>query len=268
MFNMENINTDACIDLPRTTDYMFDEMMGASINPVSKVEHKRTIVQDQGIDRDPSTKYACTCFSGSHIVNELNAIEESFLSIAWETLWGEALQHGAGIGVGWYLQKAIDLMRELGYISGYSVVSSLDSIKNALYINQLIYTGTNKCDWSKTRETNIFTPGTSYWHAFCIVWYDDTTEMLTAKNSYWEDKYDQGYFYIPYSHIDKLFTMYAVVDAGNKDLILNHKANMDDKMIRLTVEKGIMNGTNMNANITRREMAIVIGRLITMLQSE
>lgn len=182
------------IDLPKTTDYLFSEFIWAmEEKKPTRIFHNRTEVQNQSIKRNPSTAYACTCFSLSHCVNEANAIAEEIGETSWELLWDLALKRWAIVNWGWSLQWGLTLAMEQGLISGYTKCMNVDEVKSALLNNQLVYTWRNK-------------------HCFSIFGYDDDKKVFICKNSYGPNKFWNGYFTIPYLEFSTMFTKYAIVD--------------------------------------------------------
>lgn len=234
---------NACQDIPDPRDYHFLEVFGVGEMP-RKVENKRTTVYNQGAVHTPSTTYACTCYSAGHCVNEANAREAT--QYAWQskeidplTLWQKALERGANVGKGWSLQGATNLVKDLGCISGYSLCRSLGEVKQALASGQMVQTGSNKIDWTKTKENkNIVVAGTSYGHAFMLEGYDDDVELLACRNSYWPEANDHGRFYVRYKDFALLYSCYAYTDSKSPE-IRNYQAITRRA---LAVSRGIYNG--------------------------
>jgi len=62
--------SDACVDIIDSRDYTyseFEEIAGNENAPASlprSVLNLRTSIQNQGITRNPSSKYACTIYAG------------------------------------------------------------------------------------------------------------------------------------------------------------------------------------------------------------
>lgn len=266
MTNYFNFDIGWAIDAPRSTDYLWEDMFWAEVVIPDALAFKESWVQDQSLTRTPSTDYACTCFSLSHCINEWNVLEWNPVNTKWEELWVEAIKRGADVNVGWYLQTALDMARDLKHIKGYSRVKNTDEAITALASGKMLYTGTNLCNWRETEASGFFTPGKSYGHAFCIVGYDKKQAVFIARNSYGTERYDKGYFRIGFDDFKYLFTCYAILDNTDVDLISNIKAVMDEKMIQKVVEAGIYNWKDGDMPITRREVALMIGRLLTKIE--
>jgi len=273
---MEHVSpiVNACVDLPRETDWKFGAVAGASIYP-NRTENRRAPVQDQSLPRVPKSDYMCTCFGMSHVIDEENLIEaeemevpnETLPSVAGETLGEKAIPFGLDVDSGWSLQGALDLARKLGYIEGYSVVSNVDEAKAAIANGSLLYTGTNRCEWSGTAKDGIFQPmpsgQQSYGHAFCIVDYDE--DWFYAKQSYgpgWGPL--GGYFRISVTDaFSNLYTKYAIHDKKDSGLILNYRRKMDEATLKELVNFGVTNGLDQEKPITRREAMLMVGRALS-----
>jgi hypothetical protein len=61
--------------------------------------------------------------------------------------------------------------------------------------------------------------------------------------------------------LDVLYTSYALFDKKDIDKIKQEKIRQDNKDIEAMIALGITNGNNMDDNITRKEMAIMLGRM-------
>lgn len=83
-----------------------------------------------------------------------------------------------------------------------------------------------------------------------------------AINSYGQEN---GYFDIPYELFGTLFSKYAIVSQKYQDIISNHKAKMDETYMKKTVDSGLMSSDRPDDSVTRKEMSIIIGRLLEML---
>jgi len=217
------MEVNACIDIPRDSDYKFDEVFGSSDLPTF-VLYNRTSIYNQGAIHTPSTAYACTCYWATHCVNEGNALEaiEHWVTLEKEVnptvIWWQALLRWADVKKGWSLQGAIKLMMDLGCISGYTKCWNISEVKQALALGQQIFTGSSKIDWLETRKDNIVVKGDSFWHAFKIDWYDDDQQWLILRNSYWTWVYDKGRFYLRYKDFPILFSCYAFADSASKEI--------------------------------------------------
>lgn len=252
---------NACIDIPDPRDYHYLEVFGVWEMP-KKVENNRTSIYNQGAPHVPITKYWCTCYSATHCVNEGNALEaEKFSWKSKETdpvgIWAKALERWANIKTGWSLQWASNLVKDLWCISGYTICRSLGEVKQALASGQMIQTGSKSIDWAKTRENNnIVVAWSAYWHAFMLEGYDDETELLTFRNSYWPKAYSNGRFFMHYKDFWLLFSCYAYTDSKSPE-IRNYQAM---KRRAIALSRGIYNWKDDNINTIRQDAAAMAER--------
>lgn len=250
----ELIPPNACQDIPDLRDYHYLEVFGVWEMP-RKVVNQKTTIYNQWVVHTPSTAYACTCYSATHCVNEGNADEaEQYAGISKEidpfTIWSKALECGANVKAGWSLQGATNLIKDLWYVSGYTLCRSLGEIKQALASGQMVQTGSNKIDWIKTKANkNIVVAGASYGHAFMLEGYDDDTEIITLRNSYGPESNDHGHFYMKYKDFALLYSCYAYTDAKS-DEIRNYQSVTRRA---LAVSRGIYNGKEDNAELIRQD---------------
>lgn len=255
------IPPDACFDDRDKRDYHYTEVFWVATAP-TKIEHKRTKVQNQWAINTPNTAYACTCYSAVHCVNEANAIEaENFKAILKEVdavkIWSQGLQRGAILDKGWSLQGATKLMMDLGCITGYTLCRSVWEVKQALARGQLIQTGSNSIDWKKTIENDfIVVRGSSYGHAFMVEGYDDDTELLIMRNSYGNTVMSHGRFFVRYSDFDILYSCYAYADAESKEI----RNEQQKRRLELVVNAGIFNGKDLDKELIRQDAVLMVAK--------
>ena len=256
---MEN----AAIDIPSPLDYDFNIMM--TWDEVEQVEYKNTYVQNQWTTRTPPTKSACTCFWLAHISTEQNFLDWEIKTILWEELRDDALKLWAKDWWWWSLQWALKLAKNKWLITWYTKVWTLQKTKQALNIKHLIYTWSNKIDWkaTKTNDNVAVYKENSPAHCFCIVGYNETS--FIAKNSYWAEKYDWWYFYIPFEMFNDLFSRYAITDKTMADKIIEEKIRADKESVQKVLDMWLLNWLRMDETMTREEFAIVVGRLLKYL---
>ena len=156
------------------------------------------------------------------------------------------------------------LLKKNGLIAWYSQVSSLQEIKVSIYNKRPVCSWSKSIDWS-TIKAEPFVAGWNFWswHAFFIVWYDDLSEHLICQNSYGDAVYDEGYFYIKYEDLDKLFNTRISLIEDENTIIAHKKRIMEDINIedaRIAFLNGYWNGENPTKPITREEAAAMIER--------
>ena len=256
-------------DIKDPRDFRYTEVFGVSELPRS-ILYDRTSIYNQWEKHTPDTTYACTCYGVTHCVNEWNFLEASKYHATLKKeldpvyIWNKALNlplpsQRPNIKTGWSLQSAVKLMMDLGCITGYTLCRSVGEVKQALANGQQVYTGSNQIDWEATKKNGmIAVRGTSYGHAFKCDGFDDDKELLTMRNSYWPNAYDNGRFYVRYKDFDILFSCYALTDANSPEI-----ADYQDKVRReLAKERWYYNGEGNDIPLIRQDavyMAMRVG---------
>jgi len=220
-----------------------------------------TDYQNQSLEE--ITKYMCVFYNTAHWTNILNKIEWSKVFSKWKDLWLEAIDLWLlNPKAGAYIISWPKLLKKKWLISWYTRVSSIEEIKHSIMNNRPVSTWTNKIVWNY-QKPYIVSWGSSYWHAFLIIWYNDDKQLLTIKNSYWKEKFDNWLNYLKYSDIWLLFNgRYSLID--KEDPILNYKKkimawiNIEEAKTALT--NWFWNWTNPTWNATREEVATMIQR--------
>jgi len=177
-------------------------------------------VQDQSKHKD--TKMACNIYSFWQIENIFNKNSDfdcrnhwingfiPFVKDKYSKLWVDPLTDWS------WKQDWMKYMKSKGFFDGYVLCSSAQEIKEAIASGNSVQTGSKQINWTKTKKNNNI----AFWwggsgHFFSIVWYDDRKGWFICINSYWENKYDKGYFYIKYSDFDLLYSAHEVIDKIN-----------------------------------------------------
>lgn len=255
---MELLKTYA-IDAPTKCDYEYGstfEIDETAAIPL-KVMLFNTPFQDQW--QTP----ACSCFCSAHITTELDRIDEQNFYDGFD-LWKKALERGASPDWGWTNKAALDMLRELKIIGWYTIAKSLDEVLIALANGNWIFWGTNKCSWSKTWETWVFSyTENGAWHFFAILGYDMDEQILWAKNSWGSDWWPFGWkFKIPFAQLTNLFTRYVVSDNKTKQIFINKKAMEDAKLLEEAKTLWIWNGLEWKRQPTREEIVLIVMRAL------
>ena len=189
---MENTNKNAVYDIPDDRDYRYELVFWVQGNYPKKYLMDKWIYQNQWLEK--ITKYMCVFYSTAHGNNEQNIIEWSETRIDWKVFWLLAEEKKLlNTKSGTLLKNWPAFAKTLKYTSWYSLVLELNEIKDSLVNNRPIVVWTNKANWSKTKKIPfILQKGTSYGHAFVIIWFDDDYNWgcLICKNSYGKDYQD------------------------------------------------------------------------------
>ena len=256
----EEIIVGGCDDAPDDRDFKFEEVLGSvsSATSTKSCINKRTSVLNQALQE--LTYYACTIYGLTACVNEEDAIEDERVESDRPELDPLAITKdvisknlGFNVKLGWYLQNALKYFVSAGYIDWYLLLNSpwkndwVLRMERAIDKGMMVYTGSKLIDWKATKNNwgNVVF-GSSYGHAFCITGYErvGNRTRFHIRNSYGEGKFDKGYCYIMGEDIDKLFSIYAIVDKLNTFSLLSHKAKV----------KGIWNGERANDIATEEEV--------------
>jgi hypothetical protein len=170
------------LDKPKEGETMYEELFGSDklepsgdVDKVYNVFYPTTIF-NQGTK--PITRMACSRYGIIHAINAQNlavAAIDKFRTYEYnpEVMWENFLkttpnaeQEGAT------LQGALEQMVELSLITGYSRVTSIEQMKEALRSFRPLYTGSKNCNWATVRDFKRYELGTGYAHIFCIVGFD------------------------------------------------------------------------------------------------
>jgi hypothetical protein len=269
---------DAAVDAPSQHDWSSDMIFGAEENTVVKADFvlDRTPLQDQMLDK--STHMACTIFGMAHCANEGNALEaveaqvpESVMPIdVAANLVPDAVKAGwFNPEVGATLQDAIKHFRDfLSRISGFSQCQTFDQVVFALGSRgNPVFTGTNRADWARIRETGNFESSpSSYGHAVAVLGYhleigDDgkgvpEKDYLVVRNS-WGEKWGpfNGTFRVFRKDFGFLFTCYEIFDASDAARIDAYRKTLSDARRAYAKSAGIWNGERSEEPVTRGEAA-------------
>lgn len=254
---------DAWFDIPSRFDYKFEELGGSVKSLPEKVLYDNTTYYNQFQENTPNTDYACSVYNLTHAVNEMNYQEWKKYDILIPEenpvpRWITALTRGAVINQWWSLQGALKMFKDLWLIDGYTRCFTLEDEKNALARGQIICTGSNRIDWWRTRQNNnIAVIGSSFWHLFPIIWYDEQKQLRIIKDSSGLNRWDNGKFYIKYSD-NILFSRYAITDKNSIDSIL---ALQSAKRQELARSKGWWNWQRGKEPATRFECYAMASRM-------
>ena len=242
-------------DEPSSRDYPFDEYR--------KVKEENTEYSEwtpSGRPREKSIVFnqyntpACTAFSDGHIYNWNNIIENERLwenreqknpNIFWDAFCLERNNFNTGTSIQtmalWYKKK---LLIEW-FVTITNGVGQIDKIKRAIDAWYRISTGSNNWNWTKTKNTGIYTLRTDkkiVWHAFAIVDYEQ--DFFWAINSY-GNKWGlyEWYFKIPFTLIDKIYSKLVIIDKNDSKTFQKFKDRIRVNEI-ITLAKMLYNNWN------------------------
>jgi hypothetical protein len=245
--------------------YSFSEVCGwNSIKlPNKKIIDKLDDYQNQWLEK--LTQFMCVAYSSSHWTNIENYIEWSTSFLYGKDLWNKMVElWKLDINAWAFIIDWPDTLKDLNFISWYAIINTLDEVKKSITLNQPVITWSKNIDWRKM-TWSIALRWASYWHAFCIIWYDDEFEHLIVKNSYWNKTYDKWRFYINYEDFDLLFySKFSIIDKKDNSILKYKNKLMENITIdsaKKALENKIWNWERASETVTREECAAMIQRL-------
>lgn len=272
--NMISYETySGAIDIPDGRDIPAQEFL-TTIPLPSSVLLKRTPVLNQGrIGACTVFWVTASLFETAAKDAERNWIPFNALYDVWN-MWSKAKTRWASDTGWWSLQGAIQLIKDMRYSVGYARLcyaanANIQDMKLALANDYALYTGSSHWDWSKIGQTHIYSEKAEFaGHAFCIVGYDDGESRFIAKNSWWEGWGDNGYFYIPYSLVKTLYSVYIQLDASDADALKDFRNNLATLYASKAQQAWIWNGSSPDAIATDFEIATMCGRALKLPLSQ
>ncbi|MGP1582975.1 MAG: hypothetical protein ACTTH6_01965 [Candidatus Altimarinota bacterium] len=241
MENIEKIleNYSGGFDLPDSRDYTAEEVDGFG----GDGEIPARVMLTEVTNLKQGSVGACTLFGSVNAYNETIKQVKISLDRTWE-IWAEAKKRGASDTQGWYLQFALQLLKDLGEIKGYIRIAmagfaDAQAMKKVLASGKAIVTGVGTAEWHKIVKKHEYFR-TSKWsgHIFDITGYDDNYVFAdgTKGGFYVENSFGENeYFWLKYSDIDVLFSQYYFDEAEKI------RADRRTKNLQKAFEKKIWN---------------------------
>jgi len=257
------------VDLQDSRDYIYeDEYMKeywAWTTSWSKRDKNKMIIRDQ-FDQKKTWK-ACWSYATQQIINWNNVKE-------YASEWFEYKQKNPKYLWYWLqssrwrpnrwssITEQLRYARKIWAIEGWMRAITREGRKNAIDNWFYLLTWSKDCDWRKTWASGKFVyKKNAWWHMFPIVDYNE--EWWIVPNSFWDDRWDKGYFTVPYEDEKYLFSTQVVIDADDTWTLksLNFAREFDE-----AISLWITNGTNPDKPATRREVAVMNLRVYKMLK--
>ena len=262
-------------DAPDSRDYIAEELFGA----IPQVELPSKVILDQTPVLNQWAIGACTVFGSSGALFETisqrltgNGLKYAQPYDPW-VVWAEAKKRGASDTLGWTIQGALQLIKDLGLSSAYVKLwdytrADLYTLKYYLHSGKCIVTGSRRWNWWLVVETGIYSEASKdSGHCFQINWYDDnyvfpdgTKGWFHSPNS-WAGR---GAFWMKYSDAEKLlYSQYYEI--GTEDIeelkkIAQIKESNDAVFAEKARVAGIWNGNAPDSKATNYEISVMFYR--------
>jgi len=267
---MENkeLEVDWCYDEPDERDYEYSdvfEMAWAVIPPRYILDNVK--YQDQWLEK--ITRHGCVYYSTTHGSNEENYQEwNEIRADAKEIVLTAIEKEMLDPDVWTYVSNWPKLLKQLGYIKGWTKVNTINEIKHSLLHKRPVVVWGNKVVWWSARKAPyVLKKGSWFWHAVVIIGYDDHYEgwCFIIKNSYWIKWYDKWKLYLKYTDLWLLYpSKYSLID--EEDPILNYKKKIMEwinlESAKKFYERGYTNWKDPQKPITREELWATLERIL------
>lgn len=237
----QQLPPDACVDIPSDRDFMQEELVfGAEVTERVKFPYDKFVIENQGAD--PLMYMSCTRQGICHINNAQNILEAEAqnrqpIVTSPRVLWEERIAVRPSVKtLGDSLQSAMDQMLEKKLISGYTRLTIIEQMFEAIDRGAFIYTGSKEGDWKYVREQKVYRDRTDGWiagHAFCYVDYDKSKKVFKGVNSYGPTNW---FFDIPFDLLGSLYSKYAIYDARDELAVQAFLALKKKKQLELTAD--------------------------------
>ncbi len=209
-------------DFPTTKDWFYRDLERWGGDTPEAVDLSAGVtIYNQGAD--PYTKMACGSYSQIHGTNTHNTYNIEWMTydpyLHWQA-FVEAHKTDTYDPIEQWssIQAQLAFQKKQWYITGRVKIFTAQEAEENLIKWRTIVTWSMNIDWKKTKASadKIAVIGKWAAHLVVIVWYNRDKELLVCMNSYWPDYMDKGFFYVRYSDISSLYSMYALLD--KKDL--------------------------------------------------
>lgn len=204
------------LDQPKEGEYEYETLFGSSDSQEWNVFYPRYIQNQWAKAR---TRMACSRYGMAHAVNAQNKAVQGkdgmrFYEIPGEGVWETYLKiNPQAEKEGATLQSVLEQFKEIGYITGYSRLSTIADMKASLDNTRPILTGSKQANWNTVRDNHQYTLWTGSAHIFCIIGYNNSSWI--AVNSYWKNNW---IFYISFELTDSLFSRYSISDSRDEEI--------------------------------------------------
>lgn len=251
-------------DIIDERDYSIEVLLWAVDTLPEDFIIKDNEIQNQSLQA--ITRMGCVFYAWSSISNTMNFLKGEPEKISGLELSKIAIDEWLlNINEWAYVSSSPKLLKKLGYIEAYWLCRTIEEVKLSIFNGKPVQTGSNKISWNLTRKNNNVAVGktNSPWHSFFICGWNK--EWFICENSYWEEKYNGGYFTLRYEDYNLLFnSKYAFTDTPNAQILykkkMMEKINLEEA--KEAFELWIWNGQDATLPVSREECATMILRAI------
>lgn len=254
--------TNWCYDEPKRTDYLWNDYFEWWESWESKkiADLMEWKIFNQNANKD--TLKACSAYWLTYIYNWYQVVEYEKNWLIFEQddprwKWRAFQEERWMINSGASLQDMLDFFKRRWLIDWYVKCTTAKEVSNAINNWFLIYTGSAKCNWTKAGKSWKFEyDENGAKHCFSIIDVDWTD--LIGINSFWDKRWTNWYFRIPFENYKDLYSTYAVIDHDDSGKLETLKFNAEYEK---AIELWITNWTRPNDTSTRKETAVMILRM-------
>lgn len=272
-----NIPVDAWYDSPRIIDWKYSDLVekesGASTSWLSWKELS-THITFYNQYKLKETMNGCGWYGLTHAENAGRIFED--------VEWGKSKQvdpstrwiprqdlRPSSLKYRWTsIQSNLDIFRSRKWISGNARCDWREESSRALRNGNMIYTGSDDCDRSKTYQTWVYHRAgkKTQWHLFFVFGEDTERGWFIMWDSngpkFWP-------ILIKYEDRDSLYSKNAIFLESSHDLILKYRSmSQPQKEFDVAKELGITNGTDPKWVTLREQSAIMALRAYVAAQKD
>ena len=275
--NLEKIleNYSGAKDLPDSRDYTSEEIHG---EVWASIQFPSSFFLDKAENLYQWTIWACTIFGSSNAYNEKIANAHNELATitendAWKA-WSECKNRWASDSGGFIFQSALQVLKDLNYIGGYTSLgisgsANVEKMKTALFVRKSgIASGLPSVNWRETLRLGEYVKGSYYgqWaHIFDIVGYDDNHCFTNGKlwGFFVKNSWGNGWeFWIAYVDIVDLYSQYEFLLTSEQEKFIEAKKRRKNAYLQKAYEKKIWNEERPKDLVTEAEIRIMLNRAI------
>ena len=264
---------NAAIDLIDERNYQYSEIAGTTILP-DFILNDDWEIQDQ---YNAGYNMGCVYFATSMNDNQLNQSDWISERSKWWELCDKSKTRSKQT---WdFIINGPKLAKELKLIDWYFQLKNVSETMASLVNGLNIHCWSNTINWRETNKAPyIANISSGSWHCFHIIGYNKGKEssykwrkipkdVFICKDSSF--MFDNWFFYIRIEDFEKSLYRTKFNFINNKDIILQYKKTIMDKMTldsaKLFFLLGLTDGTNPQASITREEAMAMNYRILEAL---